>query len=193
MEERKENNFYSRIKNKSYKKKDFFKTIKLFILIIYLIILFSLIQLILSTNKDRTILYKYSFITLKVKSTGNVNIFHSNKNSNYHDHPHAPEPDEIYINDVKQNEIKSSYNFDKEDNKVKLIWGNEIITTAYLFLHCSKITEINLSNFNSSNVEIMSSMFNNCSSLTLLNLSNFNTSKVIYMNHLFMHCSSLTY
>ena len=53
-------------------------------------------------------------------------------------------------------------------------------------------TELNLSNFNTSNVTNMSAMFSNCSSLTELDLSNFDTSKVTDMSHMFSDCSSLT-
>ena len=38
----------------------------------------------------------------------------------------------------------------------------------------------------------MSEMFYNCSSLTSLNLSNFNTNNVNYMGGMFSGCSSLT-
>ena len=51
--------------------------------------------------------------------------------------------------------------------------------------------EIDLSNFDTSNVTVMQSMFSTCSSLTSLDLSSFNTSKVIYMREMFRQCSSL--
>ena len=61
-----------------------------------------------------------------------------------------------------------------------------------MFCGCSDITEIDLSNFNTSNVKYMISMFNGCSSLTSINLSNFYTSKVTWMHYMFYGCSSLT-
>jgi surface protein len=61
-----------------------------------------------------------------------------------------------------------------------------------MFRGCSDITEIDFSNFNTSNVTIMQRMFFDCSSLTSLNLSNFNTSQVTRMNGMFYKCSSLT-
>ena len=48
-----------------------------------------------------------------------------------------------------------------------------------MFLNCSSLDELNLSNFNTNNVTYMSYMFYNCSSLKELNLSGFNTNNVI--------------
>ena len=60
-----------------------------------------------------------------------------------------------------------------------------------MFWKCSSITEIDLSNFNTSRVESMYNMFRYCSSLTSLNLSNFNTSQVWNFHCMFFGCSSL--
>ena len=62
----------------------------------------------------------------------------------------------------------------------------------HLFYGCSSLTSLDLSNFNTSKVTNMGSMFNGCSSLTSLDLSNFNTSKVTNMGNMFNDCSSLT-
>ena len=47
-----------------------------------------------------------------------------------------------------------------------------------MFYKCSSLISLNLSNFNTNNVNNMSYLFCNCSSLTSLNLSNFNTINV---------------
>lgn len=54
-----------------------------------------------------------------------------------------------------------------------------------MFSGCQMVTSLNLSNFNTENVEAMVGMFSNCSRLTALNLSSFNTSKVTMMNKMF--------
>ncbi len=41
-----------------------------------------------------------------------------------------------------------------------------------MFYNCSSLTSLNLSNFNTNNVNDMSSMFYNCSNLTSLNSKN---------------------
>ena len=60
------------------------------------------------------------------------------------------------------------------------------------FLDFEKMTSIDLSALDTSEVTNMSDMFNRCSSLTSLDLRNFNTSKVESMNAMFCGCVSLT-
>ena len=50
---------------------------------------------------------------------------------------------------------------------------------------------INLSSFNTNNVNNMSYMFSDCSSLKSINLSSFNTNNVTDMSNMFSYCSSL--
>lgn len=61
-----------------------------------------------------------------------------------------------------------------------------------MFFNCSALSSLTLSNFNTANVEFMDNMFNGCSVLTSLDLSNFNTKKVRYMYSMFRACSALT-
>ena len=63
---------------------------------------------------------------------------------------------------------------------------------SYMFYNCSKLTTLDVSHFDTSNVTNMHSMFYGCSNLTVLDLSHFDTSKVTDMNSMFMNCSSLT-
>jgi len=60
---------------------------------------------------------------------------------------------------------------------------------AYMFRGCSSLKELNLNDFNTSNVVNMHEMFFECSSLKKLNLNNFNTNKVIKMTCMFSGCS----
>ena len=54
--------------------------------------------------------------------------------------------------------------------------------------------ELNLSNFDSSNVIDMEAMFNECHKLKeIKGINNFNTSKVINMNTMFQGCNELAY
>ena len=61
-----------------------------------------------------------------------------------------------------------------------------------MFSNCSSLTELNISNFDTSKVLIMSCLFNKCSNLTELDVSNFDTSKVTNMANMFSGCSNLT-
>ena len=55
-----------------------------------------------------------------------------------------------------------------------------------MFSKCSSLISLNLSNFNTNNVNNMNGMFYNCSSLVSLNLSSFNTNNVQNMSGLFI-------
>ena len=69
---------------------------------------------------------------------------------------------------------------------------SEVTNMLELFFGCSSLTSLDVSNFDTSKVTNMSNMFYWCSSLTSLDVSNFNTSKVTNMNSMFQWCSSLT-
>ena len=84
----------------------------------------------------------------------------------------------IYINGIKQSTINYSYYLNETDNSVSLIWNNSIDSCFCMFYGCKDITEIDLSNFNTSEVTDMYNMFYGCSSLSSLDVSNFDTSKV---------------
>lgn len=61
-----------------------------------------------------------------------------------------------------------------------------------MFFGCHKLTSLNVSKFNTTEVTDMSDMFENCYALTSLDLTNFNTAEVTNMNHMFFGCSALT-
>ena len=56
-----------------------------------------------------------------------------------------------------------------------------------MFNGCESLTSLDLSNFNTSLVESMSSMFFDCKLLKILNLKNFDTSKVTNTEDMFSH------
>ena len=98
---------------------------------------------------------------------------------------------EIKING-KIIEFTYYYKFNKEGKCIiEYSFKNNLIKTCYMFYECDKLTNINLSNFNTQNVNDMSWMFSKCSSLTNLDLSNFNTQNVTNMCGMFIGCSSL--
>ena len=61
-----------------------------------------------------------------------------------------------------------------------------------MFEGCSKLASLDLSSFDTSSVEHMSSVFRGCSSLSSLDLSSFDTSEVEGMFQMFDGCSSLS-
>ena len=79
-------------------------------------------------------------------------------------------PNKIFINGIENNTKNYRYYLNQTDNIVQLLWDNNSINSCYkMFEYCTDITEIDLSNFNTSNVRDMSLMFCECSLLTSLN------------------------
>jgi len=98
---------------------------------------------------------------------------------------------EIYINDKK---IKFNYKYKIEGLKVikvKFKFKKLLTYTNYMFHECSSLQLIDLSSFNTSNVNNMSNMFDGCSSLESIDLTSFNTANVNDMSYMFNECSSL--
>ncbi len=69
---------------------------------------------------------------------------------------------------------------------------SEVTNTDYMFYGCNQLTSLDVSNFDTSQVTDMSYMFEFCSSLTSLDISTFDTSKVTDMRGMFLGCSRLT-
>ena len=66
-----------------------------------------------------------------------------------------------------------------------IVWNNKIKNCQFMFYKLSNITNIDFSNFDTSQVTNMSYMFYNCYKLQSLDLNNFNTSNVIDMQYMF--------
>ena len=60
-----------------------------------------------------------------------------------------------------------------------------------MFTCCYELTSLDVSNFNTQNVEDMTDMFLGCEKLSLLDLSNFYTANVMGMSSMFSGCSTL--
>ena len=163
-------------------KKCHIKNRELFILF-YLLSLINLLIPLFSLMKQSTIDLYNSEIILKIKGTGSQAII----NPDYENYPN-----EIYIDENKVGENQHSIILTSEETKIKLIWFDDLSDCNSMFLNLSKIIEIDLSKFDSSQVTNTHSMFQGCYSLESINLKNFNTEKVIYMNYMFAHCIKLT-
>jgi len=156
------------------------------IIIIDLLIIIDLTPQILSynNNKFHSIEYKYSKILLKLNGIGQNKILNpSFKN--------IDKLKEVYINGISQTIKDHNYIFNETNNLIELIFGDYITNCGKMFTSCSNITEIDLSNFDSSRVTNMSCMFSDCTSLISINFTNFRTSQVERMDFMFLECSSL--
>ena len=165
------------IKNIMHKKNNFW--------LIKLLLIFNLFLRVLPFNNINSIEFKYSNITLKVNGIGDKKVFNTILVDRYY------YPNEIYINGKNQNEVNPSYNLNQTDNIVNLIWNNDINSTFSLFYSCPDITEIDLSDFNSSQLKNTAAMFADCYSLVSINFNNFDTSQVTLMYNMFGNCISL--
>ena len=69
---------------------------------------------------------------------------------------------------------------------------DNVTTMEAMFQYCSKLTNIDVSDCNTSKVTNMNYMFLGCSALTNMDLSNWNTSRVTSMDCMFSECPGLT-
>ena len=134
------------------------------------------------------ILNELSVINIKVRGSGKIKILSDSFN-------HIYNYKEIYLNDSSLN-INENANYiysNSSDyiNNVRILWNVSITSTIYMFQNCTQIIYIDLSLFDTSQVNDMSFMFQDCISLLSINFENFNTSNVDSMSHMFFNCSSL--
>ena len=69
---------------------------------------------------------------------------------------------------------------------------SEVTNMNHMFYECSSLTSLDLSKFDTSQVTTMTWMFAECHSLTSLNVSKFDTSNVTDISYMFYNCRSLT-
>ena len=179
--------FGNEIKENQNKQKK--NNIKNIIIINVIFIIINMLCAIKSKKIFDSFYFQYSStIKLKIKGTGNKNLF---GNEEGHIFPSIDYLEEVKINGQIKNTKEYQYYFDQTVNTVELKWDENINDCGYMFWKCSDITEIDLSNFKNSQVTQMNAMFAYCSSLTSINLSNLDTMKVLSMNWMFAYCSSL--
>ena len=84
----------------------------------------------------------------------------------------------------------SGLNYLSNINNLNLLNTSNVTDMSGMFMSCTSLTSLDLSNFDTSNVTDMSGMFSTCTSLSTLNLSNFDTSNVTDMSQMFLNCSA---
>ena len=106
------------------------------------------------------------------------------------------ESEKVYLNVDSGLMFYREYNEQKIKNIVELDLSNfdtsQVTDMQFMFSGMSSLTTLDLSNFDTSRVTDMKYMFRDMSSLTTLNLSNFDTSRVTNMEVMFYGMSSLT-
>ena len=124
-----------------------------------------------------------SIIKLKVNKLGSVQLLNSSYVSN---------PDEIRIGTEVKGTSVNTITVDNIEDEIELVWTNKLTNCNSMFKDMRDITEMDFSEFDSSEVTDMQHMFASCVSLTSINLANLNTSMVVNMNQMFYNCEVLT-
>ena len=161
--------------------------------IIFFLNKFIIIKILCKINNSillNSLHFHDSKITLIIKGIGESIIFGNETNQNFQSINFLKE---VYINGNIQKKIEYKYNFNQTYNYVELIWDDNLNNCAYMFSKCSNIIDINLTNFDTSQVTTMEYMFYSCSSLTSLDLSNFKTSSSTSVEHIFEGCKNLEF
>ena len=101
------------------------------------------------------------------------------------------EAEVIYLNPDSSSMFQALTNLTELD---MTNWDTSNVSNMdHMFYDCNSLIELDLSNWNTSNVTDMGFMFYDCTNLTSLDLTSFDTSNVTYMAYLFWWCSSLTW
>ena len=223
----KKQNFFKEkfFKNKTVKKKDnyigTFKPLrtnrnhqaltgpyKIRFLLIYFIIMIKIKVATCLRNKK---LNELNEITIKIIGTGEQSILSSR---------FSPQPSKILLNGEStyidpQNKINI---LEGDINNITMQWndkidnchsmfdgltnlkevdlsnfdGSEILSMAYMFWDCTNLESVNLSNFKTPSLTNIGLLFSGCKSLLSIDLSNLDTSSVTNMASMFYDCNSLT-
>lgn len=76
-------------------------------------------------------------------------------------------------------------NLNTSPTTIKMIWNSAPTNCSQMFFCLSNLLEVDLSNYDTSQVVDMNQMFYGCSSLTSINFRGVKTSRVTNMNQMF--------
>ena len=93
--------------------------------------------------------------------------------------------------EVEQIYTCDKYIYYKENSNLVPVIPVNATSCYYMFYGCYKLNQLDLSNFDTSNITDMCGMFKECKSLSQLDLSNFDTSQVTDMCGMFSGCIAL--
>ena len=93
--------------------------------------------------------------------------------------------------EVKETLTHDKYIHYKENSNLNPVIPVNATSCYYMFYGCYKLNQLDLSNFDTSNITDMCGMFKECKSLSQLDLSNFGTSQVTDMCGMFSGCIAL--
>ena len=100
---------------------------------------------------------------------------------------------EYEVKEMMKKEEFEKYGIKEKDGILEVILkGEGINDMSYMFCDCNNLIKVDLSSFNTKDVEDMTNMFFGCESLTKLDLLSFNTENVKLMACMVYNCKNLT-
>ena len=167
------------------------------ILQIYNILLLLILLMSFSISIENQKLFKFSEvnydseIVITIKEKGDQRILNNRVNSGVDksyinsNYVFNIKPSEIIVNGNKEEKIDFVIkNLPNQENTIIIKFNQTIFDCNFMFAY-TKITKIDFTKFDSSQVNNTEFMFRGCASLESINFCNFNTSSVIYMNGMF--------
>ena len=150
---------------------------------IYLLIFINLIFSIIAKNRK---LVPQNKIIIKINGTGTQNILYEE-----FEYP----PSQILINGYPGviEEGNTINNLELIENNITMIWDEKLQDCTDMFSELTNLTEVDLSNFDTSEVVSMHNMFFDCINLKSINLNNIVTSSLQNLGSTFYSCQSLLF
>ena len=158
------------------------------ILLIYILIILYLNLIMINSNDF------LSEINITINGIGKQKILSNSGpfSCSYSNQSFNSLPNQTLVNGILQNNSDGYvYNLVYQTNIITMRWNYQITNCFAMFDGLNNIISIDLSNFDTSQVENFDCMFVNCISLKYINLNNMNTSLAKNMVEMFAFCSSL--
>ena len=150
----------------------------------FFIILLFLIKIPHGSNSknEYKFLINLNQIKISIKGPGTKSIIYSS---------FSYKPNTIVYDNSENTFNDSQLNLKYCFNQVILKFSSSITGCYYMFSGCDQITEIDLTEFDSSQVQSIDNMFSGCTSLKTIKFGNFKTSNVNSMLNAFENCEQL--
>ena len=135
-------------------------------------------------GKSRNWFCGSSEIHMIIKGTGIQNLL----NDSFYIQPY-----QVYVNNIKKDSCKLFCDMENnKENTVTLIFNDNLNSSESMFFGLNNLIEIDLSDFDFSQVATMENMFRDCYNLKKINFGNIDTSSVVDMKGLFYNCTNLS-
>ena len=155
----------------------------LFILYINIILLLKVILVNLTKIKYLSNFNSYiNEINLVIKGDGNKYLLNSE---------FTKEPSSVFINGNSSNSCSKSCSLTGDTNNITLKFSELLTSCENMFQNLENLIEVDLSNFDVSQVTSMANMFKSCTNLKSVHLSNSNTYSLVNISYMFFTCSNL--